>query len=135
MDVTAITALGGVDVRVSINPNESNLAVQTLASSLGAASDSANGNAVVTTKSQNKASLLGVLVDLLRDLTVDGRGGERVLHAAVVRVRLGHQLLVLLDLGITVQLVAELFADLVEQSGLDEGFGTGIDTSFGLRKT
>lgn len=134
VDVTAVTALGGVDVRVSIDPNKSNLAVQTLASSLGAASDSANGNAVITTKSQNETSLLGVLVNLVRDLAVDGRGGERVLHATVVRVRRGHQLLVLLDLGIAVQLVAELIADLVEQSGRDERLGAGIDTSFGLWK-
>lgn len=106
VDVAAVAPLGRVDVGVRVDPDEGNLAVQTLASSLGAARDGANSNAVVTTKGENQAALLGVLVHLLRDPAVDGRDDAGVLHAAVVGVRGGHELVVLLDFGVAVELVA-----------------------------
>jgi hypothetical protein len=55
-----------------------------------------------------------------------------LLHAAVVRVRGGDEVLELLDGLVAEELVAELVADLGQETGLDEGGGTDVDAGFGL---
>lgn len=135
VDVAAVAGLGGVDVGVRINPDDGNFAVQTLTSSLGGAGNGANGNAVVAAEGQREAALGRVLVCLGRNLSVDGRHKARVLHAAVVRVGGGRQVVVELDRLVAVQLVAKLLSDLGQESRLDEGGRARIDTSFLLLRS
>ena len=132
VDVTAVASLRGVDIGMRIDPDNSNIAVETLAGSLGGTGDGANGDTVVTTESEGHTALGGVLVGLLGDLAGDDGGVTGLLHAAVVGVGLGDDVLEGLDTLIAVDLVAEFLADLVEETRLEEDLGASIDTSFGL---
>lgn len=132
VNVSAVTALRSVDVRMRINPDNSNLTVQPLPSSLGSTSNSTNRNAVVTTECEGHAALARVLVCVRCDLAGHGGCVTGLLHAAVVRVRLGHEVLELLDGLVAKELVAELVADLGQEAGLNEGGGTDVDAGLGL---
>lgn len=59
---------------------------------------------------------------------------EGLLHATVVGVGSGNQLLEELDVLVAVDLVAKLFADLGQEAGLDEDLRAIIDTLLGLDK-
>lgn len=132
VDVAAVAVLGAVDVGVGVDPDDSNLAVEALAGGLGGAGNGANGNTVVTAEGQGQTALGGVLVGRAGNLAGDGGDEQRVLHAAVVGVRGRVQLLVVLDLVVAVDLVAELVADLGEEARLDESGRAIVDTGFGL---
>lgn len=130
VDVARVGVLGSVDVGVGVDPDDGNLAAKALARSLSRTRDGANGNAVVTAEGESKAALARLLVGLLGDGLVDDGDGLGVLHATVVGIlsRDGEHL----DVRVTVQLVAELIADLVQQTGINQGLGALVDTSLGL---
>lgn len=128
VDVSTVADLRSVDIGVSIDPDNSDLAVQTLAGSLGSASDGANGDAVISAKSEGHSALAGVLISRGSDLASDGRGMGRLLHPAVVGVRLGDDVIERLDGLVAVELVAKLIADLGEKTRLDKDGGTIINT-------
>lgn len=130
VDVARVGVLGSVDVSVGVDPDDGNLAAEALARSLGRARDGANGNAVVTAEGEGKTALARLLVGLLGDGLVDSGDGLGVLHAAVVGILSGNG--EHLDVRVAVQLVTELVADLVQQTGLDQGLGAIVDTSLGL---
>lgn len=132
VDVTAATGLGGVDIGVGIDPDHGDLASEALPDGLGRAGNGANGNAVVAAESEDQTSLLGVRVDLLGNALGHVGDGARVLHVAVGRVLLGDEVRVEVHFVIAVQLVAELFAELGEEAGLDKGGGGCVDTRLAL---
>lgn len=132
VDVARVGALGGVDVGVGVDPDDGNLAVEALAGGLGGAGNGADGDGVVAAEAEGEAALGGVGVGGLGNLAVDGRDEEGVLHAAVVGVGGGGEVLVELDLGVAVEVVLELVLDLGEEAGLDEGGRAVVDTSLGL---
>lgn len=135
VDVAAVARLGGVDVGVRVDPDDGDVAVEALARGLGRAGNGADGDAVVAAEGERHAALRRVLVRLLGDLAGDDGGVAGALHAAVVRVRLGDDVLVGLDGLVAVELVLELIAELVEEAGFEEDLGASIDTSFGLEIT
>jgi len=63
----------------------------------------------------------------------DGRNGERVLHATVIRVGLGKKLFVRVNLIIVEQLVAQIVAELRKKTAGDERRWSCIDSWFALR--
>lgn len=132
VDVTAAAGLGGVDIGVGIDPDHGNLASEALPNGLGRAGNGANGNGVIATESEDEATLLGVRVHLLSNALGHVGDGARVLHVAVGRVLLGDKVRVEVHFVIAVQLVAELFAELAEEAGLDKGGGGGVDTRLAL---
>mgnify|MGYP005988308413 CR=1 FL=1 len=134
VDVSTVAALGGVDVGVSIDPDDGDLTVEALAGGLSGTGNGTNGNTVVTTEGKGQAPLGGVLVGGFGNLAVDSRNGQWVLHATVVGVGGGSQILVLLNLLVAVKGVAELSLDLVEQARLDESSRAVVDTSLGLNE-
>lgn len=134
VDVAAVAALRGVDVGMSIDPNDGDLAVETLTGGLGSAGNGSNGNAVVTTESESHAALSGVLIGLRGDLAGDGRGVAGLLHATVVGVRLGDNVVELLDGLIAKDLVAELLSDLRKETSLDKRGRAVVDTGLGLEE-
>lgn len=134
VDVAAVAALRGVDVGVSIDPDDGDLTVETLTGGLGSAGNGTNGNAVVTSEGESHAALAGVLIGLGGDLAGDGRGVAGLLHATVVGVRLGDDVVELLDLLIAKDLVAELLSDLSKETGLDKHGRAVVDTGLGLEE-
>lgn len=121
VDVAAVAGFGRVDIGVGVDPDDGNLATKTLAGSLGGAAHGAYGDAVVATEGQRQAALARMLVHLVGDAARDIRHGAWILHATVVRVRLGHEVRVEVDLVIAVQLVAKLVTQLSQETRLDEG--------------
>lgn len=134
VDVSTVAAFGGVDVGVSIDPDDGDLTVEALAGGLGGTGNSANGNTVVTTKGECQATLGRVLVGGLGNLAVNSRNGQWVLHATVVGVGGGSQILVLLNLLVAVKGIAELSLDLVEKTRLNESSRAVVDASLGLKE-
>ena len=135
VDVTAEGDLGSVDVRMGINPDDSDFSSETLADRLGGAGDGANGYAVVSTKREHEPAGFGVGVYLLAQLLRHRRDSARVLHATVVWVGLGPQAAVVVDLVVAMEVVAEFVAQLVEETGRDESVGGGVDAGFALAAT
>ena len=72
MNITTIARLRRIDIGVGIDPDNSNLATQSLTHGSRAAADGANRNAVVTAQRQRKPSLARVGVHLVRDLVCHG---------------------------------------------------------------
>lgn len=134
MDIPAAARLGRVDVCVRVDPDDANLAAQTLAQRARGAANRADGDAVVSAEGQHEAALRGVVVHLVCDAARHGGHGARVLHAAVggVEPRLGDEVRVQVDGVVAVQLVVELVAELGEEAGLDEGRGGGVNTGLAL---
>jgi hypothetical protein len=96
-------------------------------------SDGADGNAVVAAEREDETAFLGVLVDLLAEGFGDGANGSGLLHATVVWIGGGQELIVGVNFSIEVDVVFEVVFELVCEAGLYEGHGRGIDTGFTLR--
>jgi hypothetical protein len=71
-------------------------------------------------------------VDLFREFLGDGRDGEGVLHAAVIRVGGWEEVFVGMDGLIVEELVAQLGAELGEETVGDQGRRGSIDAGFTL---
>lgn len=99
---------------MGVDPNDGDLAVESLANGFCGAADGTNGDGVVAAQGQHEAALAGVAVDLVCNAAGDGGDGLGVLHAAVRRVvaSLGHQVGVQVDGVVAMQLVAQLIAQL-----------------------
>jgi hypothetical protein len=133
VNVAAVRSLGGVDVCVRIDPDDSHFAAESLADRFGGAADGADGNAVVAAEREDETAFLGVLVDLLAEGFGDGANGSGLLHATVVWIGGGQELIVGVNFSIEVDVVFEVVFELVCEAGLYEGHGRGIDTGFTLR--
>lgn len=121
VNIPTVARLGSIDISVGVYPDNCQLSTESLANGLRSARNGTNSNAVVATEGENQAALARVSIDLFRQLLVHGRDSERVLHVAVVGVGLRDQLFVGMDGIVMVELVAQLFAQLGEQAGRDEG--------------
>lgn len=132
VDVSTVRCLGSVDIGVCIDPDDGHLSASSFSDGLCCAGNGANGNRVVTAESQDKAALASVLVDLLAEALGDGTDGARVLHAAVFGVLLGHDLGVLVHLSVVVHVELELFSQLFDETGLNQGHRGSIDTGLAL---
>ena len=121
VDITRIARLGGVDVSMGIDPDNSNLTTKALAGGLCRTGDCANGNGVIAAQGKDEPALLAVGVDLIGDSFCHAADGLGVLHIAVGRVIFGDKVGVEMDLVVAVELVVELIAKAGEQTRLDEG--------------
>lgn len=131
--IPAVAALGRVDVGVRIDPDDGHLPTQPLPDGLRRPADRADGNGMVAAEGEHEAALLGVRVDLFRELLRHGRDRERVFHPADIRIRGGDELFVGVHRIIVMELVPELFAQLGEETALDQGRGRSVDSWFALR--
>ena len=132
VDVAAEGDLGGVDVGVGVDPDDGDFSAETLADRLGGAGDGANGDAVVSTEREHEPAGSCVGVYLLAQLLRHGRDSARVLHATVVWVGLGPEAVVVVDLMVAVEVVAEFVAQLIKETGGDESVGGSVDPRFAL---
>lgn len=134
MDVTRARRLWGVDICVGVDPNDGDLAVESLANGFCGTANGADSDRVIAAQGQHEAALASVAVDLVCDSAGDGGDGLGVLHAAVRRVvaSLGHQIGVQVDGVIAMELVAQLVAQLGQQAGLDQGGGGSVNTWLAL---
>lgn len=87
---------------------------------------------MISTQCKHEAAGFGMFVYLTAELLRDGGDVARVLHAAVIRVGLRAERIVVVDFLIAVQVVAQFFVELVEETGGDEGRGRGVDARLAL---
>lgn len=115
-----------------IHPDDGHLAVQPFPDGFRGAGDGPYGDGVVAPERQDAAALLRVLVDLLAEPLRDGADGEWVFHVAVIGVRGRHDGGVGVDGVVVEEVIAEVFFELGQETGGDEGCGCGIDAGFAL---
>ena len=132
VDVAAAAGLRRVDVGMRIDPNDSDLATQTLANGLGGAPDGSDGNAVVAAERQHQTPFLCVRVHLVGDAPCYGGHGAWVLHVAVGWVLGRYEICVEMHRVIAVELVPKLFPELGQQPRLDQRRGRSVDSGFAL---
>lgn len=119
MDIPTRTHLGDIDIRMRIHPNNRRLATQPLPHGLLRPRDTPHRDGMVAAKREHELALARVAVDLRGELLGDGAHGSGLFHAAVVRVVGGGDVFVVVDFAVVVDLVVEVFAELVQEAGLD----------------
>lgn len=134
VDVPAGAHLGNIDVSVGIDPDDGHLTAQTLANCAGSTGDSADGDGVVAAEGEHELALFGVVVDLRTETLRHGADSARLLHASVVGVLGGDIVLVVVDCVVVVDLVVEVFVQVLEQTGLDQRHGGSLDALLHLLK-
>lgn len=134
VDVARVARLGGVDVGVRVDPDDGDLAVQSLADGLGGPGDGADGDGVVAAEGQDHAALLGVLVDLVAEALGHAADGLGVLHAPEGGVFLRDEVRVRVYRVVAMELVVELVSQLGEETRLDESGGCGVNTGLALQE-
>ena len=106
MNMPARTLLRRIDIGMRIDPHNSHLTTQPLPNRLRSPGYRAHGNRVVATKREHHATFSRVLVDLLAELLVRGADGDGFLHASVVWVRRGQEVIVVVHRVVMMDLVA-----------------------------
>lgn len=123
----------GVNIRVSIDPNNVHSLPRTFLDCFRSAGDAADGDAVVAAEGECQTTVLGVRVDLLGEFVGDGGDGEGAEHAVDGGVALGHEGGVFVYDPVVVQRVAEGYAEVFEKVAVfDEAVGGGFDAGFSL---
>ena len=116
MNISTPARLRGIDIRVRIHPDDGHVPAQPLADRLRGPGNAADGDRVVAAQRQHAAAFPGVRVDLVGELSRDGGDSEGVLHPADVGVGDWHEVFVGVHCVIVVEVVAQFFAELCEET-------------------